>query len=149
MKKRIVACVLITAVVLFLGIFLLCRALIPKTYETAKEECVRFLNDNRDEMEEIAVNLLAEERVAFGQFGERAYSYTPADNFVEFEVDGQGMLGGQYWSLIYTKDGSFHGNAETYLWEEPLGNNVYRAEKLTGNWWYLWSDYDGTERSFQ
>lgn len=59
------------------------------------------------------------------------------------------MLGGQYWELVYTKDGTLWGETDVYFNEEENGNNIVKAERLNGNWWYFWTDYDGTERSFQ
>ena len=100
-------------------------------------------------MEEIAIDLLSEEKEASGHFKEYYYAYRLDDSFVTFEIDVQGMLGGQYWSLIYTKDGTYCGESEKYLYEESDGNNVIIAEKLDNHWWFYWIDYDGTGRSHQ
>ena len=84
-----------------------------------------------------------------GHFKNYYYSCHSEDGSVSFDIDAQGFLGGQYWNLVYTKDGTFYGETESYLYEETNGNNIVRAEKINEHWWYLWTDYDGTERSYQ
>ena len=100
-------------------------------------------------MEEISNDLLKSRKNEHGNFNEWFYICYPEENFVKFELDGQSMLGGQYWDLVYTNDGTFYGETESYLYEETNGNNIVRAEKINEHWWYLWTDYDGTERSYQ
>ena len=151
MKKRIIIAAVII-VVLLIGMLFLIKAIIPHNYGTAKKECERFLKKNYDAMEEIAVNCLNEGKESTvyykGRYKEHSYWYE--DGFVRFYIGGQGMLGGQCWDLIYTKDGIFHGESEKYLYEETDGgNNIFRAEKLDEHWWFLWSDYDGTDRSYK
>ena len=68
---------------------------------------------------------------------------------VEFNIDAQGMLGGQYWSPVYTVNGSLYGETEKFFNKDKKRNDIVGAEKLQGNWWYLWRDYDGTDKSYQ
>ena len=70
------------------------------------------------------------------------------EGFVSFDIDAQGFLGGQYRELVYTKDGTFYYETDSYLYEETNGNNIVRAERINEHWWYLWNDYDGTEGSY-
>ena len=65
-----------------------------------------------------------------------------------FDIGSQGMLGGQYWSLMNTADGAYRGQSETYyeVWD---GNNIIKAEHIDDNWWYLWEDYDASDYSNQ
>ncbi len=148
MKKGIIATVTIILTVL-ICIFLLFNALAPETYSSAKDECESFLENNREDLEEIAVDLLIKQMDISGHYKERYYSYNLREDYVEFNIDAQGMLGGQYWSLIYTRNGVLFGETEEYLYEQTDGNNIIRGEKLDEHWWYLWKDYDGTEESFQ
>lgn len=130
------------------GLWFLLRTTAPKTYSTAKEECENFLNRYQAEMEQIATEALQSEQECSGEFRKHFYrSYK--DGYVSFDIDAQGMLGGQYWELVYTKDGKFGTETETFLHTEPNGNNIVRAEKINDHWWYHWTDYDGTKRSYQ
>ena len=120
----------------------------PKTYSAAKKECEKALAEHRTEMEQIAADAL-EGNGASGKFYDNYYYVDPENGYVVYEIDAQGMLGGQYWELVYTTDGTFGGETESYLYEETGGNNIRKAEKLDAHWWYLWTDYDGTARSNQ
>ena len=98
-------------------------------------------------MEQIAVDSLLTNNS--GDFGDYFYSCYQEEGFVKFDIDSQGFLGGQYWELVYTQDGTFYGETESYTHEETNGNNIVRAEKINEHWWCLWTDYDGTGRSYQ
>ena len=150
-KKIIVistVCVL-AFLVITIGLYFLINSILPKTYSTAKIECEKILFKYYTEMDEIANDLLKSETVEHGPFNEWFYIYYPEENFVKFELDGQGMLGGQYWDLVYTKDGTYYGEKNMYLYEEADGNNIIKAERIDEHWWYVWTDYDGTERSYK
>lgn len=121
--------------------------IIPKTYSSAKIECEKVLDKYQIQMEQIAVDSLQTNNSC--DFKDYFYSCYQDEGFVIFDIDAQGMLGGQYWDLVYTKDGTFYGESETYLYKETNGNNVVRAEKINEHWWYLWTDYDGTDRSYK
>lgn len=121
--------------------------IIPKTYSSAKIECEKVLDKYQIQMEQIAVDSLQTNNSS--DFKDYFYSCYQDEGFVIFDIDAQGMLGGQYWDLVYTKDGTFYGESETYLYKETNGNNVVRAEKINEHWWYLWTDYDGTDRSYK
>ncbi len=134
---------------LFLCVCAMLNACAAETYSTAKEATEEFLIQNREEMEKIAVSLSDDEIENSGHYKDLSYFYDEKNDCTEFEIDAQGMLGGQYWGLIYTKDGCYCGQSETYLYEEPEGNNIRRAEKLDGRWWFIWEDYDGNALSFK
>lgn len=153
MKKKTGTILLVSGLVISL-LLLLCgmilrKSLQPKTYSTAKEVCEDYLADNRDRLEQIAQDLLDEGESGSGYYQNRYYSYNAKNSFVVFDVDGQGMLGGQYWQLVYSKNGKYYGKTDTYLFREEKGNNIVRAERLDDYWWYRWTDYDGTDRSFE
>lgn len=148
MKKRVIITVAIIAFLL-IGLFCLNCLLQPKTYSTAKKECERFLRRNYEELEAVALDLISDGEGACGYYKGYYCSYVPEWDAVLLELGGQGMLGGQYWDLIYTRDGIFLGQTEEDFWEEPDGNNISKAERLDEHWWYLWSDYDGTNRSYE
>lgn len=151
-EKKIVVisaiCVLVFAVIT-IGIYFFINAIMPKTFRSAKNECVKVLDNHQIEMEQIAVDSLQSNENVSGHFKEYYYSCHIEDSFVTFDIDAQGFLGGQYWELVYTEDGTFYGETQSYLYVETNGNNIVRAEKINERWWYLWTDYDGTERSYQ
>ena len=118
-----------------------------KAYSTAKKECARVLEKHQLQMEELAVSVLNSKVGKDGRFNEYYYSCYRDQGFVKFDIDAQGMLGGQYWGLVYAENGILYGEAETYYFEEEDGNNIIRAEKIKGNWWFYWEDYDGTDKS--
>ena len=121
----------------------------PKTFSSAKNECVNVLEKHQTEMEQIAVDSLESSKNVSGHFKEYYYSCHIEEGFISFDIDAQGFLGGQYCEFVYTKDGTFYGEADSYLHEETEGNNIVRAEKINEHWWYLWTDYDGTDRSYK
>ena len=143
-----VVCVIVFAVIA-VGLYFLINSILPKTYSSAKKECEKFLDKYQVQMEEIAVDSLESEKSISGEFKEHCFSCYIEDGLVSFDIDAQGFLGGQYWELVYTEDGNLYGEPESYLYEEANGNNIVRAEKINEHWWYLWTDYDGTERSYQ
>ena len=152
MKKRNIIILIVSisvGIALLIGLISLFNAIKPKTFSTAKIACEKFLDKNQTQMEEIAIVSLNSEKDNSGHYKEYYYSCYQEEGFVKFEIDAQGMLGGQYWDLVYTQDGIFYGETESYLYEETDGNNIIRAEKISEHWWYLWTDYDGTERSYQ
>ena len=149
MKKRnaiVVACI-IGGLVFLIGMFYVFQGLKPKTYSAAKKQSVRVLDAYQSQIEELAVNALEAEESRPGKFREFSYHCNRNEGYVQFDIDAQGMLGGQYWALIYTKDGTYYGESECYRYEETDGNNIVKAEKLNEHWWFHWIDYDGTDRS--
>ncbi len=143
-----VICVLVFAVIT-VGLYFFIDSILPKTFSSAKNECLKVLDKYQTEMEQIAVNSLQSSENVSGHFKEYNYSCYIEEGLVSFYIDAQGFLGGQYWELVYTQDGTFYDETESYLYKETYGNNIVRAEKINEHWWYLWTDYDGTERSYQ
>ena len=117
------------------------------TYSSAKKECSKILEKYQVQMEDIALNSLDSKADISGYFNKYYYSYYQDQGFVKFDINAQGMLGGQYWGLVYTDNGLLYDEEETYYFEEEDGNNIIRAEKIKGNWWFYWEDYDGTDNS--
>ena len=143
----IIGICVITFVIVTICFSLFIKNITPKTYNTAKNECEKILKLYEFQMEEIAVSSLNSEKNFSGVFKEYDYLCYKKEGFVAFDIDSQGMLGGQYWQLIYTQDGTLYGENESYFYEEVNGNNIIKAEKLNDHWWYLWIDYDGREKS--
>ncbi len=143
-----VFCIAVLAIIL-IGTVIFLDLFIPKAYSVAKTESVEILEDNQLKFEECAVASLNGEKDVAGNRIEYTYSAYRDEGYVVFEIDSQGMLGGQYWDLVYTQDGTFYGESEAYLYKETGGNNIIKAERLNEHWWFRWIDYDGDERSFR
>ncbi len=150
-KKRItVILICITVVVIVLaGFYFLLQSILPKTYSSAKKECEKVLEKYQVQMEETASASLYSDKTTFEEFRSYKYDIYKEGGYVKFEIDAQGMLGGQYWELVYTEGGMLYGQTENYLYEERNGNNIIKAERLNEHWWYLWTDYDGTTQSYK
>ena len=140
-------------VVLLMIVFAVCLAFAScfgeNTYSSAKEECRQILEKHQVQMEDLALNSLDSKVDQYGYFNKYYYGCHQDQDFVKFDIDGQGTLGGQYWSLVYTDNGLLYDEEEAYYFEEDDGNNIIRAEKIEGNWWFYWEDYDGTDKSQQ
>ncbi len=152
MKKRkittLIVCISVV-IALVIGAISLNNALKPKTYSTAKNICGKILEKNEAQMTEIAVNALKQQDDVSGDYKEYSYHSDKQEQTVKFCIDGQGMLGGQSWDLVYSEKGTLYGENEEYIFKENAqGNNIIKAEKINEHWWYLWTDYDGTERSY-
>lgn len=151
MKKKHFVLIVILAAVIAFGAWILDSA-VPETYSSAKKQCVRLLRWYKGDMERAAewsyTRTPNGSNYTSGECRGMYYVRYSGENTVRFDVDGQGMLGGQCWHLIYTPDGTLYGQSEVYEFRESDGgNNISRAEKLDDNWWYLWVDYDGTHLS--
>lgn len=115
-----------------------------KNYESAKADVVSFLQSNQEELEEIALQVIENEGAVESPFEEDIYiDYDAQNDLVIFEIDAQGMLGGQYWSLVYAADGTYCGEDSLYIYKEAEGNNHIIAEQIQGCWFFSWMDYDG------
>lgn len=116
------------------------------TYQSAKDYSEAFLNRNQEELEEIAQEVLKTKQTSISEYKKaESINYNEFDDAVYFDIDAQGMLGGQYWSLVYTEKGNFRGETDKYAYYEKDGNNIIFAEKIKENWYFYWIDYDGRE----
>lgn len=153
MNKRkniiVISIICVVVIAIIVGLYAFINSVIPRTYSSARQECKKVLNKYQIEMEQIAVDSLQSNKNISGHFQEYYYSCHIDEGFVSFDIDAQGFLGGQYWELVYTQDGTLYDEPESYLHKETNGNDIVRAEKINEHWWYLWTDYDGTERSYQ
>ena len=116
------------------------------TYQSAKDSSESFLKHNQEELKNIAQETLKNKRPSMNEY-KKAYEikYDEIEDAVNFEIGSQGMLGGQYWRLVYTEKGNYRGEIEKYIYYEKNGNNIAFAEKISENWYFYWIDYDGRE----
>ena len=124
-----------------------------KSYTDARKTCDAFLVANKEEMTAIANDLLTNrQNEKSGRYKGFDYALIGSDDrgrYIKFEIGAQGLLGGQYWSLVFCPDGALFDEDMLYSWKQPDGNNIIKAEKIDGNWWYYWEDFDGTKYSDQ
>ena len=116
------------------------------TYQSAKDFSESFLKHNQEELEDIAQDILKAKKTSISEY-KKAYEikYDEHEEAVNFEIGSQGLLGGQYWRLVYTEKGNYRGETDKYTYYEEDGNNIAFAEKLNENWYFYWIDYDGRE----
>lgn len=154
MKKNILINVISVIVVLSLGI-LVFVVLINKSefdYKEAKKKAEEFLIKNEKQLTKLVNELYESKTSKKGSIKGISYaSYVDRDDFdfkneieyIKIDLDSQGMLGGQYYGLIYTKDSKeslivYDENEET-----KKGNNVFIRKKIKDNWYFYYEDYDG------
>ena len=85
------------------------------TYQSAKDYSVSFLKHNREELERIAKETLKNKNSSVNEYKKASeIKYDEPELAVNFEMGSQGMLGGQYWRLVYTEKGNYRGETDKY-----------------------------------
>ncbi len=120
-------------------------------YEKCKDKSISFLDKNEEKLTEVAEDLMQKEDGASYRFKDKYYcGYSKGDNvsYVKIDIDAQGMLGGQYWGIIYCPNNNFiDGNSTIEIYDEKQtnedGNNIFVKEKIKENWYFYYDDYDG------
>ena len=121
-------------------------------YNSAKQITVEYLNKNEKNLNKV-VNELYENKNSknnpLKNIGFASYDYLSDFNFKEkteyiiFNFDGQGALGGQYYGLIY----SFSEDQDLIIYDEYKeknnGNNIFVRQKIKDNWYFYYDDFDG------
>jgi len=116
-------------------------------YFSSKRYCINYLNNNIRELETLfnKVEYHSEQNI-FELDDGKTYSvgicaaYT---KYVKLEIDAQGMLGGQYWGLIYCTGDYLDGKEMEIIGETGEDNNVFITEKIKDNWYFFYEDFDG------
>ncbi len=121
-------------------------------YERPKKAALDYLAENESELIELFERML-EAKPEFpndsGEYNGNYYSYEKTDTteYVTLDMDAQGMLGGQYWGLIYCPTNDLIANgADIEIYDErekDTGNNVFIKQKLKDGWYFYYVDYDG------
>lgn len=154
MKKSLFVYLILAVIILLIGI-LAFSFLIDKRefdYQEAEEEANYYLKKNEKQLMELVSELYVTKSSKKDSIKGISYaSYVDRDDFdfkneieyIKIDLDSQGMLGGQYYGLIYTKDSKeslivYDENEET-----KKGNNVFIRKKIKDNWYFYYEDYDG------
>lgn len=147
MKNKII--VLVSILITFLIFILGFRLFVIKDYNSAKKSSIKFLNNNQIELEKIFDKLiLNNQENASGKYKEKFYIYYSNDEkYIKLDIDSQGMLGGQYWGIIYCPSDALLENNNIKIYDENVetndGNNIFIKEKIKDKWYFYYEDYDG------
>ncbi len=149
MKKRIkIICGFLLIIVMALG-FVLNKCTNTSHYEKSKEEATHFLAKNEADLKDIFEDLMSKEQNDSGKYKGKFYIYYKTDSteYVKLDIDARGMLGGQYWGIIYCPNNNLiRNNSSVEIYDESkngTGNNIFIKEKIKDNWYFYYDDYDG------
>lgn len=118
-------------------------------YKKAKNECISFLNENLEELTSIVEERISSKLDKYEKYKDTSYDYHKdylSREYIQFDIGAQGMLGGQYWGIIYSLDDLLEGkDIEIYDEKEYTGegNNIFIKEKIKDNWYFYYNDFDG------
>ncbi len=128
-----------------------------KSFSQAKEQTVKFFEKNQNDFETAKDTILtakSADDVSIKNISYISFDTVETSDMITFDYDAQGMLGGQYWGIVFSSD-DIPGidnsiptltESETkgiYYWEESDGNNIFAMERITENWFFYYFDYDG------
>jgi len=156
MKKKIVISFFIIFLIIIVGLLLIKITLDSFynkefnkfDYDKAKKITIKYLNKNEEQLKKIAEELYEnkssiENPLEDIRYAEYCYddnlNFKSKEEYIKFDIDAQGMLGGQYYGLIYSKN-----NYDELLKNKEIGgNNIFIRQKIKDNWYFYYDDYDG------
>lgn len=156
MKKKIVFSFFIIFLIIIIGLLLIkitLNSFYNKEfnkfdYDKAKKITIKYLNKNEEQLKKIAEELYEnkssienplENARYVGYYYDYRLNYESKEEYVKFDIDAQGMLGGQYYGLIYSKN-----NYDELIKNKEIGgNNIFIRQKIKDNWYFYYDDYDG------
>ena len=149
MKKKIL--IIMGGVIVIISIFFIAlRFFNTNNYEQAKKEAIKFLNSNINDLQNVAGEMILNKSKESKSYKKMSYRYcndSDDKEYIRFDINAQGMLGGQYYGIIYCpNDNLLNGNSvEIYDENEETGkgNNIFIKEKLKDKWYFYYDDYDG------
>ncbi len=117
-------------------------------YNKAKKEVTIFLEKNLTNLEKISKECLTKKDDEIHKFKDKEYRYSffHYKDCVIIDIGAQGMLGGQYWALVYCEDDILDGKSIDIQGEyidDLSGKNIFIVEKIKDNWYFSYDDYDG------
>ncbi len=156
MKKKIVFSFFIIFLIIIIGLLLIkiiLNSFYNKEfnkfdYDKAKKATIKYLNKNEEQLKTI-VDELYENKSSIenpienikdaGYHNSSNFNFKNNEEYIKFNIDAQGMIGGQYYGLIYSKN-----NEEELIKNQDLhGNNIFIRQKIKDNWYFYYDDYDG------
>ncbi len=115
-------------------------------YFSSKKSCIKYLNSNITELEYLFNQSEYNSKESYLKLDDgKSYVVKLGENgkYVKLDIDSQGMLGGQYWGLIYCPTDYLNGKEMEIKGNTGKGNNVFITEKIKDNWYFYYDDYDG------
>lgn len=119
-------------------------------YKMAKKECISFLNDNLEELNSLAEEEMTSKSDRTKTYKNKSYNYykeLSGKEYIQFAINAQGMLGGQYWGIIYSPNNDLLNGKDIEIYDEKEyrkdGNNIFIKEKIKDNWYFYYDDFDG------
>lgn len=149
-KKIIIILFVIIVLISSIGFISYNNILKEYNYNDAKKQCIKLLNKNISEfvnLSEKAIDSNSTNINKYKKYNYKLYHDKNNKEYVKFNIDSQGMLGGQYWGIIYSPNDDYldEENKKVYNESEERdnGNNVIIYEKIRENWYFFYEDYDG------
>lgn len=151
MKKKLLnTFIAILLIVTGVTLFIIISNVNRDDYQNAKNNSIKFLNNNIYELEKLSDEAITSKNYNEKEFKNVSYSYEKnSDNieYVQFDINSKGMLGGRYWGIIYSPDDDFLDNETIQIYDENQetgkGNNIFIKERIRNNWYFYYDDYDG------
>lgn len=125
-------------------------------YTSSKKETVKFLRTNKKQLEAISNELYKNKNLKSKPYKNIRYStyhddsdffFSKKAKYIQFDMDAQGFLGGQYYGLIYSKDKNIYDDKDLFIYDENKetgkGNNIFIRQKIVNHWYFYYNDYDG------
>ena len=117
-------------------------------YDKAQQTTIKYLNKNENELKKIVNKLYINREPIQKPYKSISYaSYNDGgglnQEYIKFDMDAQGMLGGQYYGLIYSKKDDEDLIIYDEFKETGKENNIFIRQKIKDNWYFYYDDYDG------
>lgn len=157
MKKAflyLILCVMIVVTLILSIIFIINQKMnfTKFNYNDSKKDAITILNKNKKQLTKIGNELYETKSNKSNPIDEISYAnFLSAESnsikkeYVQFGIDAQGMLGGQYYGLIYATSDINSGKNVNIVDESQYGNgnNIFIYEFIEKNWYFYYFDYDG------
>lgn len=156
MKKKIIITFTIQISIIFIGILLIALAINKSwekefnrfDYDKAKKTTIKYLTKKEEQLKTI-VDELYEKKSSIenpienikhaGYYNSNNFNFKNEEEYIKFDIDAQGIIGGQSYGLIYSKN----NEEELIKNKEQYGNNIFIRQKIKDNWYFYYDDYDG------
>lgn len=155
-KIMLIICLLLSIIVISLFLVLFKKGSNDFNYNSAKNNAIKYLDINEKKLIKIANALYKDKSskknpykgITYASYNEKSeINKWNEKNYIKFDLDAQGMLGGQYYGLIYSTEKNFFDSKSLVIYDEHKetgdGNNIFIRQKIKKNWYFYYDDYDG------
>ena len=159
MKNRIVIYVCVIFTIFITGVYFIINSISNHdkfNYNSARDNTINYLDKNEKELIKIANSLYENKSseskpykgVTYATYKDKSeIKKWNEKEYIKFDLESQGMLGGQYYGLIYSNDKDFFDSKKLVIYDENKetgeGNNIFIRQKIKTNWYFYYDDYDG------